>query len=37
VVTTCKTLPVVIAAGRAVIAEMVLLFGLIIDIIKSLD
>jgi hypothetical protein len=29
---TCKTLPVEIAAGKAVIADIVLLFGLIIAI-----
>jgi hypothetical protein len=37
VVTICKILPVGIAAGKAVIADIVLLFGLIIAIIKSLD
>jgi hypothetical protein len=30
-----KTLPVEIAAGRAVIADIVLLFGLIIAIMRS--
>ena len=35
VVTTCKTLPVVIDAGKAVIADIVLLFGLIIAMLYS--